>query len=84
VRCPVYTVRVAAPDKARGVDVAVDQGAWRPCRRSVGYWWYDWSGYTSGEHEMIARVRMRDGEVVTSEPHEFFIDLGPHDREANA
>lgn len=39
-----YTFRVAAPETADEVDVSIDRGPWRPCRRAAGYWWFDWSG----------------------------------------
>ncbi len=67
-----YSVRVAAPG-AKAVEVAIDQGDWRACREAVGYWWFDWSGYEAGEHEVVARVRTPEGRVARSEPHEFFV-----------
>ncbi len=66
-----YTLRVAAPVGVDGVDVSIDQGPWLACRNEVGYWWYDWSGYGDGEHEVIARVRGKGGRWRMSDPHEF-------------
>lgn len=71
---PQYSVRLSAPDDAVRMDISIDQGEWQPCRRAEGYWWYDWSGYEDGEHEIIARVQV-DGKRVTCEPHEFVVKL---------
>lgn len=70
-----YTLRVSAPDDIKSMDVSIDQGDWQPCRKSVGYWWRDWSGYDSGEHEIVARIETSDGKFVSCEPHEFFVEL---------
>jgi hypothetical protein len=63
-----YAVRVGSPDSADAVDVSIDQGPWLPCRRNAGYWWYDWSGYSEGEHEIIARTRAQNGRWRMSAP----------------
>jgi hypothetical protein len=65
---PTYTMRVAAPASAEGLDVSIDQGPWRACRKDVGYWWYDWSDYADGEHELITRIRGRNGRWRMSAP----------------
>lgn len=65
-----YTVRVAAPESVEALDVSIDQGPWQPCRRDVGYWWFDWSGYAAGEHEIIARTRGHNGRWRMSAPRE--------------
>lgn len=74
-----YTVRISAPEGAVGVEVAVDQGDWQACRPAVGYWWYDWSGYEEGEHELIARAKGPDGKTSSSGACEFFVDFRPRD-----
>ncbi len=79
-----YTLTVAAPDGARRVAVSIDHGPWRACRRSDGRWEYVWSRYASGEHEVVARLTTPEGAIVSSEPHEFVVDLEPHAEEANA
>jgi hypothetical protein len=66
-----YTFRIAAPVGVDGVDVSIDQGPWLAARSEVGYWWYDWSGYGEGEHEVIARVRSKGGRWRMSDPREF-------------
>ena len=70
-----YTVRISAPEGTKLVEVAVDQGQWKPCRQAAGYWWYDWSGYEAGEHEIVARSNTPEGRTLRSEPHEFLVAL---------
>lgn len=75
IASPEYTVRVFAPKGAQRVGISIDQGPWKSCRPAVGYWWYDWSGYESGEHEIVVSMAMPDGKRIICEPHEFFVDL---------
>ena len=70
---PQYTLRVAAPASVEALDVSIDQGPWLACRKDVGYWWYDWSGFSDGEHEIIARVRGQNGRWRMSAPRELFV-----------
>jgi hypothetical protein len=70
-----YTFRIAAPTGAEGVDVSIDQGPWIACRNEVGHFWYDWSGYDDGVHEVIARVRGGEGRWVVSAPNEFLVSV---------
>ena len=74
ITSPQYTVRLNAPDDVSRMDISIDQGDWKPCRKAAGYWWYDWSGYESGEHAIIARIQV-DGKIVNCEPHEFQVKL---------
>lgn len=68
-----YTFRVAAPEAADEVDVSINQGPWQPCRRAVGYWWFDWSGFEPGEHEVVSRARAKKGRWLVSTPSEFMV-----------
>ena len=79
-----YAIRVSAPERSKAVEVCIDQGPWQACRHSAGYWWRDWSGYADGEHEICARIKTHDGQLISSEGHEFFVDREPHESEANA
>ena len=74
---PQYTMRFSAPDDARSMEVSIDGGDWRSCRKSVGHWWFDWFGYGEGEHEVVARIRTDDGRIVSSEPHSFGVRQNP-------
>lgn len=69
-----YTLRVGTL-LAGTVEVSIDGGAWRPCRTSAGYWWYDWSGYESGIHTAVARVRPQSGRTVVSARCHFLVEL---------
>lgn len=60
-----YTIRVGAPEGSKP-EVSIDGGPWLPCRFASGYWWYDWSGYLSGEHRLIARIKTKDGQTALS------------------
>ena len=72
---PQYTLRISAPENAESVDVSIDQGPWLSCRKAEGFWWYDWSGYENGEHEVIARTPGRNGRWLMSTPNEFMVKL---------
>ena len=73
---PSYTFQVAVGEQAEAVEVSIDQGDWQSCRDAVGLWWFDWSGYDSGEHEVAARLRKPDGTTRLSEPRLFEVKLG--------
>lgn len=68
-----YAIRVGAPGGASQVEISLNQGPWQPCREAAGYWWYDWSGYSNGEHEVVARCLDSSGRLLRGEPHEFFV-----------
>lgn len=73
-----YSLRISASEAGMNVDVSIDQGPWLPCRKASGHWWYDWSGYDAGEHEVIARTRATESSRwVVSLPHEFFVNPLP-------
>ena len=68
-----YTFRIGAIPEAAGVEVSIDQGDWRPCRESLGMWWYDWTDGASGEHVLIARTRRGTDLTATSGPRRFSV-----------
>lgn len=68
---PCYTFRIGSIPEANNVEVSIDQGEWRPCRESLGLWWYDWADYAQGEHTLAARSRMGDGISATSNLRRF-------------
>jgi len=72
-----YTVRVFAPEAAGKVGISIDQGPWKSCRSAVGYWWFDWSGFENGEHQIVVSMETEQGTRIVSEPHEFFVELAP-------
>ncbi len=60
-----YTLRIDAPQNGLVAEVSIDDGAWQACRASVGFWWFDWFGFGSGEH--VVRVRLVSDEGPLSE-----------------
>lgn len=69
-----YTIRVSASEKAESVDVSIDQGTWQACRKAEGFWWYDWSDFDNGEHEVIARTPGKGGRYQIAVPVEFMVE----------
>lgn len=61
-----YTVRVGASEPLVEAEVSIDRGPWRPCRHACGMWWYDWTGYSPGPHQIAARGISRSGEHANS------------------
>ncbi len=70
-----YTFRVAAMPGVKKVEISTDGSAWEPCRLSGDSWWYDWSGYEAGEHELAARVQLANGQFHTTEPRCVSVEL---------
>lgn len=70
---PCYSFHIAAKPGIEGVEVSIDQGKWMACREALGLWWYDWSGYGEGEHEITARARISDGIAASSSPRLFTV-----------
>lgn len=66
-----YSFRIAADPELTHVEVSIDEGPWQACRRSVGYWWYDWSGFAPGRHQLLARGRGPAGRIAVTAPRQF-------------
>lgn len=75
IAAPQYTLRLSCPENVRKVEVAIDDGEFQACRQAAGHWWYDWAGYEDGAHEVVARIETQDGLTVSTEPHDFFVQL---------
>ncbi|MFA7009085.1 MAG: bifunctional transaldolase/phosoglucose isomerase, partial [Elusimicrobiales bacterium] len=60
-----YSIRIAANDAA-GLDISIDDAPWQSCRHSVGYWWFDWTNFTPGTHQLVARMHKKNGEYLLS------------------
>jgi len=60
-----YSIRIAASD-AVSLDISIDDAPWQGCRHSVGYWWFDWTNFTPGTHQLVARMHMKNGEYLIS------------------
>jgi hypothetical protein len=72
-----YTFRVTAMPGVKKVEISINGGGWEPCRQSENAFWYDWSGYVSGDHEMIARVQLPSGHHYNTEHRFFSVELDP-------
>jgi hypothetical protein len=59
------TFLVSARGAAR-VELSIDGGAWRPCRKAAGFWFLDWSAFGSGRHCVMARSVGSEGELGRS------------------
>ena len=69
IQGPYYSFRIGAPE-GETVDICINQGDWRPCRRASGYWWFDWSGFEPGDYKVVARVKVA-GQIEVSKPRAF-------------
>ena len=70
---PSYSFQISTTPGAEGVEVSIDRGAWMPCREALGLWWYDWSGFDAGDHELAARIRVGEGISAHSTPRRFSV-----------
>ncbi len=62
-------------DSREGLEISIDSGAWRPCRRVEGCWSYDWTGYQAGRSQAVVRVRPRGGDKEPRRTCLFVVDL---------
>lgn len=75
ISSPHYTLRIKAPLNAEKVEICIDGAPWQLCRYSSGHWWYDWSGYFSGDHEVVARILPFDSQNYTLRTRRFTVAL---------
>ncbi len=66
---PQYAIRVST-SATEGVEISIDGKEWQPCRESVGFWWYDWSGFGSGVHTVVSRI-LAGKRSLKSKPRSF-------------
>lgn len=80
VQCPAageeisgeaYSFHIAAAPGTLGVEISIDEGEWRPCREALGLWWYDWTGFEKGGHQVAARAFVGEGIMASSSPRLF-------------
>ncbi len=60
-----YTVKIGASD-GDCVQISIDGGNWSLCRKSEGYWWFDWIDYHEGFHKIEARLRSKNRTLKNS------------------
>lgn len=54
-----YAVRISASDGE--VELSIDGSDWISCRKSVGYYWFDWYYILPGKHKCLARKKLAEG-----------------------
>ena len=59
-----YAVKIGTGLNCEKVDISIDDKPWQACRYSNGYWWYDWTNYTPGSHQLIARMTKTNGQYL--------------------
>ena len=72
-----YTFRISASvGEDECVLVSVDDAPFQPCRTAEGYWWFDWDGYRSHHHRLVAKIVSSNGDVVSEVARRFLVALG--------
>jgi hypothetical protein len=62
-----YAVRIST--EAQGViEVSINNGDWKQCRRAVGFGWFDWNPVKGGDYTLTARVLSSNGKQISSSP----------------
>ena len=72
---PFYTLRLSASGETKHVEVSFDGGPWQACRDGSGHFWFDWSGYMPGRHEIRARALSTDGVYEHMPPRRVLVDF---------
>jgi hypothetical protein len=65
------TFLVTTHPAAAEVELSVNQGPWQPCVPDEGCWFFGSTGLAPGRHLARARMRTRDGCVMTTLPRRF-------------
>lgn len=66
-----YTIRISASGYS---EISFNGGKdWRSCREAGGNWWFDWSGYSSGAHKIVARTKTGDNSWLKSKARQFTV-----------
>lgn len=58
-----------------GLEISIDDDAWRPCRRGEGCWSYEWTEYQPGRRQAVVRVRPHRKEKEPRQTCLFLVDL---------
>lgn len=70
-----YTIRLGASHDAEKVEISIDGGEFKACRHAVGFFWFDWSGYSKVAHKISARLTTKDGRILYSDLRTFSVKL---------
>jgi hypothetical protein len=72
-----YSLRVGATEHVQNVEVSIDGSPWLPTRQAAGFYWFDWSNYMSGRHEIAVRARLFDGNFEKTDLRRVRVELEP-------
>ena len=67
-----YAVRIGV-DRSNCAELSINGGDWVPCRKSVGYFWYDWWPNKSGSYRLVVRAKLQDGSTIKSPVRTFTV-----------
>ncbi len=56
-----------------GGQISIDGKEWQACRENSGLWWFDWSGYSAGAHNLRARIPLSGKMFLYSKPRQFTV-----------
>lgn len=73
-----YTLRFSASPETQLIEVSIDGGPWRECRKAGGHFWFDWANYMSGRHEIHARAMQADGRIEETGVCRVRVELEQH------
>lgn len=62
---------IEAPERA--VEIALDGGGWRTCRRGDGLWWFDGAGLEPGRHQALIRCPEGGGRPEARLSRRFYV-----------
>lgn len=58
-----YAIKIGASGDGF-VEISFNDGDWKPCRNNSGFWWYDWSDFSTGATKIVARLRNETGKTI--------------------
>ncbi len=69
-----YTIRIDAAGAQRCL-VSIDDSQFHTCRQADGYFWFDLQDLRAGQHDIVAKALLDNGEVVLSDPRRFRVEF---------
>ena len=75
ITSPHYTFRFDPSAETESVEVSINDGSWQPCRKAGQYFWFDWAGFGSGHHAIVARAVLADGRTEEAAPRVVRVNL---------
>ena len=78
ITSPHYALRLSAPYELQMVEVSIDGGPWQECRKCGGHYWFDWTGYSFGSHEIGSRAWLFSDKIEELPPRRVLVALEPN------